>query len=84
MKVSCVILNYNDSETALALAERLLPYESLHQIVLVDNASTDGSGERLAALQGHTCVGYYIKHYRFICRLGVQIARVWFGGIRWE
>ena len=54
MKVSCVILNYNDSETALALAERLLPYESLHQIVLVDNASTDGSGERLAAFAAQT------------------------------
>ena len=49
---ACVIVNYNDAETAAGLAGRIAGYRSLDYIVLVDNASTDDSYERLKMLEG--------------------------------
>lgn len=49
MRLSCVILNYNDSDTAIRLADQLNAYEIIHQVVLVDNASTDDSRQKLMA-----------------------------------
>ncbi len=48
----CVIVNYNDAETAAGLAGQIAGYGSLDHIVLVDNASTDDSYERLKMLEG--------------------------------
>lgn len=47
MKTSCVILNYNDSETTLGLLNLIKEYRELDYIVIVDNNSTDNSYEIL-------------------------------------
>ena len=47
MKTVCIILNYNDADTTIALLHRIRDYRSLDGIILVDNASTDGSAVRL-------------------------------------
>jgi len=52
MRLSCVILNYNDAETTEKLVRLIADYECLHQIIVVDNASTDDSLERLKQLEG--------------------------------
>ena len=49
--LSCVILNYNDVETTEKLVRQIAGYEVLHQIIVVDNASTDDSMERLRKLE---------------------------------
>lgn len=51
MRLSCVILNYNDAETTETLVEQIADYGLLHQIIVVDNASTDDSLERLRKLE---------------------------------
>lgn len=51
MKLNCVILNYNDGDTVSKLTEMIGGYEILEQIVVVDNASTDDSWEKLWKLQ---------------------------------
>ncbi len=50
MKSALVILNYNDAERTLKLVRQILKYSMPENIVLVDNASTDGSLKRLRAL----------------------------------
>lgn len=52
MNLSCVILNYNDADTVGKLVRRIRDYKILGQIVIVDNASTDGSMEKLEPLRG--------------------------------
>lgn len=47
MKVACLILNYNDSETTIKLIENIINYNSIDYITVVDNKSTDGSLQRL-------------------------------------
>ena len=51
VRLSCVILNYNDAETTEKLVSRSRNYNVLHQIIVVDNASTDDSLERLKKLE---------------------------------
>lgn len=51
MKINCVIVNYNDADTAICLVKRIHRFESLAGIVVVDNASADDSWERLKALE---------------------------------
>ena len=51
MQLSCVILNYNDAETTEKLVMQIADYDVLHQIIVVDNASTDDSVERLRKLE---------------------------------
>lgn len=46
-KCAIVILNYNDSETTLDLAERVKSYGVLDYILIVDNCSTDDSWKRI-------------------------------------
>ena len=41
VRLSCVILNYNDAETTEKLVKQIADYNVLHQIIVVDNASTD-------------------------------------------
>ena len=51
MQLSCVILNYNDAETTEKLVKQIADYDVLHQIIVVDNASTDDSLELLGKLE---------------------------------
>lgn len=51
MKINCVILNYNDADTVLGLVEEIGGYPELDRIVIVDNASTDDSWEKLKGLK---------------------------------
>lgn len=53
MKLNCVILNYNDAGTVEKLVRLIHDYRVVEQIVVVDNASTDDSMERLKELQDH-------------------------------
>lgn len=48
----CIILNYNDWETTMALVEEIRDYECLDAIIVVDNHSTDDSWEILSGLKG--------------------------------
>lgn len=43
MKTGIVILNYNDGQSVISLADKIADYGVLDNIVIVDNASTDGS-----------------------------------------
>ena len=52
MKIGCVVLNYNDYENTAAQTERIRDFSCLDAVILVDNASPDGSGERLKSLEG--------------------------------
>ncbi len=63
MKVSCVILNYNDSETAVKQARRICGYEALDYVVIVDNHSTDNSWEKLRQLR-EECPGIILLKTR--------------------
>jgi GT2 family glycosyltransferase len=52
MSKNCiVILNYNDSERVIDLVRHISGYNSLKQIVLVDNCSTDDSYEKLKKIE---------------------------------
>ena len=51
VRLSCVILNYNDAETTEKLVKQIADYNVLHQIIVVDNASTEYSLERLKKLE---------------------------------
>jgi len=41
--ITCIILNYNDSFTVIKLLNVLLNYNSINNIIIVDNKSTDNS-----------------------------------------
>ncbi|MEK5585140.1 glycosyltransferase [Paenibacillus sp. FSL P2-0536] len=43
MSLSCVILNYNDSETTVRLLQSIESFNIIDHIILVDNFSTDNS-----------------------------------------
>jgi len=43
MRVSCVILNYNDASTTVLLLNRIQSYRNIDDIVVVDNCSIDDS-----------------------------------------
>ena len=49
-KICCIILNYNDAHTTLALAGELSGSRCLSDILVVDNHSSDDSWEQLAVL----------------------------------
>jgi len=48
MRITCVILNYNDSDTTIELLKRIVYYKTLSYIVVIDNNSTDDSFDRLS------------------------------------
>lgn len=50
MRVSCVVLNYNDAETTEQLISQIRHYPCLDSIIIVDNCSTDDSFVRLKTL----------------------------------
>lgn len=43
MKTAVCILNYNDAASAINLAERVRVFKNVDSVIIVDNASTDGS-----------------------------------------
>ena len=47
LKISCIILNYNDAPSTINLLECIKEYRILDFIVVVDNCSTDDSWEKL-------------------------------------
>lgn len=47
MKVAAVILNYNDADSTLDAVRRISGYDSIDTVIVVDNASTDDSAERI-------------------------------------
>ena len=54
--VNCVIVNYNDFDKTAGLVRLIENYGCLHRIVVVDNASTDDSMDRLRALESQKVV----------------------------
>lgn len=75
--LSCVILNYNDAETTEKLVRQIAGYEVLHQIIVVDNASTDDSLEQLKKLESekiHVIVADHNGGYGSGNNLGVRYA----------
>lgn len=54
--LSCVILNYNDSETVLKLYEKIKEYSILDYIIIVDGASVDDSYNRLSKIQNEKTI----------------------------
>ena len=47
MKIACIILNFNDAERTLNLAEPVSTYSTINDVILVDNCSTDDSASKL-------------------------------------
>lgn len=47
---SCVLLNYNDADTTIALVEEIRSFNLLKHVIVVDNCSTDDSWEKLQLL----------------------------------
>ena len=48
---SICILNYNDSPTTIKLIYRVLSFKTLDHVIVVDNASTDDSYEKLSKIK---------------------------------
>lgn len=48
--INCVILNYNDAKRTAGLVAQIRSYSCFQKIVIVDNASTDGSCSELMPL----------------------------------
>lgn len=51
MKISAVIVNYNDWISTYSLANKLLSFECLDYVVVVDNASSDNSKDQLSIIR---------------------------------
>lgn len=47
MKISCIIVNYNDANTCISLVDKIKDFKELNYIIIVDNMSTDNSFEIL-------------------------------------
>lgn len=52
MSASIIILNYNNAEETAEYVGRICEYKCLDHVIIVDNASTDGSAVRQAAVHG--------------------------------
>lgn len=50
--IVCIILNYNDADTAVKQVKRVQKYRAVDKIIIVDNASTDDSQAKLGRLAG--------------------------------
>ncbi len=50
-KIACVILNYNDAERTICLAQRIVDYKTIDFVIIVDNCSTDDSYIELKELK---------------------------------
>ena len=56
MKTALVLLNYNDPDAALRAVKRAEKISAIDKIFVVDNASTDGSAEKLSKESGFVLV----------------------------
>jgi len=56
MRASIVVPVYNEQQTILSIIERIRSVPLDKQVIVVDDASTDGTAERLAALTGESDV----------------------------
>lgn len=52
MKLSLIVLNYNDFTTTENFIKKIKNYKNIENIIVVDNASTDGSYEKLKKYEG--------------------------------
>jgi GT2 family glycosyltransferase len=59
-KHSAVILNYNDYSSCEKLIRQIVEYRCIDSVVVVDNCSQDGSGEKLKKLAGESEKIHYI------------------------
>ncbi|MEO5854166.1 MAG: glycosyltransferase, partial [Nocardioides sp.] len=48
-RIIAVVVTFNRLALVRRLVERLLDVEGLHEILVIDNASSDGTGEWLAS-----------------------------------
>ena len=53
MKLACIVLNYNDAMNTLKLSKEISTYDSIDDVVIVDNLSTDDSAEQLKTGAGN-------------------------------
>jgi N-acetylglucosaminyl-diphospho-decaprenol L-rhamnosyltransferase len=77
MITSCVILNYNDSETTKVLLDKIINYNDLHYIIVVDNKSTDDSFsvlEKYKSEKIHVLLAEHNGGYGYGNNLGIKYA----------
>lgn len=77
IRTNCVVVNYNDADTTECLVKKIHDYQSLKQIVVVDNGSSDGSWERLKLLQDEKVAVIHSERnggYGYGNNLGVKYA----------
>ncbi len=58
MRIACIILNFNDSETTIRLVEQIKDYDLISRIYVIDGHSTDNSFDKL-----NECFGQLPKIY---------------------
>ncbi|MCR5525788.1 MAG: glycosyltransferase family 2 protein [Lachnospiraceae bacterium] len=78
MKTTLIILNYNDAERTIKLAQTVKNYNSINHIVITDNASSDDSFARLLEIADDKISvvtsgfnGGYAKGNNFGCRYAI-------------
>ena len=77
-KVACVILNYNDYDNTTELVKSIEHYDVLDHVIVVDNASTDGSAEILKSLRSSKVSVWITPHnggYGAGNNYGIRIAK---------
>ena len=82
VKCAAVVLNYNDSENAIKFVDSIVSYQTVDHIIVADNASTDGSYEKLQPISGgKVSVAETGKNggYGFGNNFGVKLAKEKFG-----
>ena len=70
-KISVILPAYNE-EASIGLVLKDLPQDTLHEIIVVDNNSTDGTA-RVAAENGARVVGEKRQGYGSACLKGISI-----------
>lgn len=81
-RIACIILNYNDSETTMSLANCIKEYSAIDYIVIVDNASTDCSLEKLSKLKSEKISIHLAENnsgYGAGNNLGIRVAKEKYG-----
>ena len=77
-RIACVILNYNDAPQVETLVQHIRGYQAIHDIVVVDNFSSDDSFsvlERLRSDKIHVCRTDRNGGYGYGNNFGVRYAR---------
>ncbi|MEG0215011.1 MAG: glycosyltransferase family 2 protein, partial [Hungatella sp.] len=62
MKISCIVLNYNDARNTMAQILRIRAYRCLDSVIVVDNASTDDSIQQLEPYIGEKVILLALEH----------------------